>query len=115
MSYLLNKRHNGIVPSKISIKYYYPRDMTPREYESYSANDILSVIEFIESDCGKIIEFSFDTTSLDCDWAYTEWDCFAYLIKQVYDRRIIDGYTYNAITSFIPESYRHIMINEIST
>lgn len=113
----LNNPYNGIVPSKISIRYYYPddKDKWPREYESYSASDILSAIEWIEFDGGKIIEFSFDTRPLEHNYAYIGWGCFAQLIKQVYDRHIIDSYTYNAITSFIPERYRHIMSNEIST
>lgn len=107
-----NKQLNHVVPTRLMLKYIYQGDIITYEYESFDPNELLDVADCIESRGGTILEFCFETSLIHDDCGYSDWDGFALLVKRMYDLHVITCSTFNAIATFIPEEYRHIMSNE---
>ena len=111
---LIGNKYNCISPGKISITYFYPEECLNKYYESYDARSILKLLEYIENDGGRVIEFSIDPEPIPEDCCYTGWGSFIQLVNHLYEKHFIDSRYASYVKSLVPDSYKsYIKLNDV--
>lgn len=100
---VIGQRYNGTSPGKISITYIYPGEHYYNDYASYDASSILKCLEYVESDGGRVIEFSIDPQPIPEDCCYTGWGSYNQLIDHLYEKHFIDDKVVSYAKGIIPK------------
>lgn len=110
----IGKKYNGTSPGNISITYFYPCEYCNKYYESYDASSILKLLEYIENDGGRVIEFSIDPEPIQEDCCYTGWGSFVQLVNYLYEKHFIDSRYVSYFKSLVPDSLKsYINLNNV--